>query len=144
MHSSIGVALRSMKEPGTAYNQKGIGKDPQVAHMKDYVKLKETQEEDWGGVHYNSGIPNKAFYLVATELGGHSWEVAGKIWYHTLLDGRMKPDCDFKTFADLTCVVARSEYSKKVEAVVRKAWVDVGVYEEKTPFPVDKSPHPLQ
>jgi Zn-dependent metalloprotease len=136
-----GVALRSMKEPGTAYNEtvvRGIGKDPQVGHMKDYRQLPLTDQGDWGGVHINSGIPNKAFYLAAVELGGHSWEIAGKIWYHTLLDGRMKPDCDFKTFADLTCIIARSEYDKKTELVVRGAWVKVGVYEDNTPFPVDK------
>src|SRR5262249_3434609 len=34
-----GVALRSMKAPGTAYDDAALGgKDPQVAHMKDYVK----------------------------------------------------------------------------------------------------------
>lgn len=35
--------------------------------------------EDMGGVHIYSGIPNKAFYLVATALGGHSWDKAGPI-----------------------------------------------------------------
>jgi len=28
-----------MKEPGTAYDDPVIGKDPQPAHMKQYVKL---------------------------------------------------------------------------------------------------------
>ena len=52
-------ALRSMKEPGTAYDDPTIGKDPQPSNMKDYVKT----SADNGGVHLNSGIPNKAFYL---------------------------------------------------------------------------------
>src|SRR5215204_1189595 len=32
-----GVALRSMKEPGTAYNDPVLGSDPQPGHMRDYV-----------------------------------------------------------------------------------------------------------
>ena len=41
---------------------------------------------DDGGVHINSGIPNRAFYLAATEIGGYAWEKAGRIWYETLRD----------------------------------------------------------
>src|SRR5678815_4747497 len=77
-----GVALRSMKAPGTAYDDRVLGKDPQPAHMKDYVNT----ISDNGGVHINSGIPNHAFYVVATELGGFAWEKAGKIWYVALKD----------------------------------------------------------
>jgi len=33
-----GGALRSMKAPGSAYNNTVLGKDPQPGHMKDYVK----------------------------------------------------------------------------------------------------------
>ena len=33
-----------------------------------------------GDVHLNSGIPNRAFYVVATTLGGHAWDAAGPIW----------------------------------------------------------------
>ena len=57
-----------MKDPGTAYNDPVLGKDPQPGHMKDYV----TTSSDNGGVHINSGIPNRAFYLIATEIGGSS------------------------------------------------------------------------
>ena len=57
-----GVALRSMAHPGTAYDDAVLGKDPQPAHMDDFV----TTFADNGGVHINSGIPNRAFYLVAT------------------------------------------------------------------------------
>ena len=54
-----GVALRSMKDPGTAYDDPTIGKDPQPGHMKNFVRT----TSDNGGVHINSGIPNRAFYL---------------------------------------------------------------------------------
>lgn len=52
-----GEALRSMKAPGTAYDNTLLGKDPQPDHMKDYY----TGSADNQGVHINSGIPNKAF-----------------------------------------------------------------------------------
>ncbi len=64
-----GQGLRSMSAPGTAYDDPLLGKDPQPASMKDYIQTKE----DNGGVHLNSGIPNRAFYLAATALGGFAW-----------------------------------------------------------------------
>lgn len=63
-----GTALRSMKEPGTAYDDPVFGKDPQVGHMKQF----RTTYEDNGGVHIYSGIPNKAFYLASVSFGGYS------------------------------------------------------------------------
>ena len=60
-----GVALRSMKDPGTAYDDPTIGKDPQSGHMKSYVKT----SSDNGGVHINSGIPNRAFYFEQMRSG---------------------------------------------------------------------------
>ena len=81
-----GVALRSMKAPGTAYDDPVLGKDPQPAHMKGYVQTME----DNGGVHINSGIPNNAFYRLAVALGGFAWEKAGRIWYEALRDPRLR------------------------------------------------------
>lgn len=121
-----GVGLRSMKEPGTAYDDPRLGKDPQPGHMRDYVET----DGDNGGVHINSGIPNKAFHLVATALGGNAWEKAGAIW-HATITGDIKADCDFVTFAVLTEAAAlelHGDGSPEVEAV-RAAWRDVGVTE---------------
>ena len=96
-----GIALRSMKEPGTAYNDPTIGKDPQPGHMKDYVKT----TSDNGGVHINSGIPNRAFYLTAMELGGYAWEKAGKIWYIALTE-RLRERSNFQSLATITFEIA--------------------------------------
>src|SRR5690606_37493232 len=74
-----GRALRSLKAPGTAYDDDILGADPQPDHMDGYI----TTDDDNGGVHLNSGIPNRAFYLVADSVGGHAWERAGRIWYDT-------------------------------------------------------------
>jgi Zn-dependent metalloprotease len=119
-----GSAIRSMKEPGTAYDDPVLGKDPQPAHMKQYQKT----SADNGGVHINSGIPNKAFYLAAMEIGGYAWEKAGKIWYITLRD-KLKPASDFRDAAAKTYAVAGKLFGKnsKEQKAVKKAWKAVGL-----------------
>ncbi|MFI6443608.1 M4 family metallopeptidase [Kitasatospora sp. NPDC050543] len=119
-----GVALRSMRAPGTAYDDPRLGKDPQPAHLRDYVRT----EQDAGGVHINSGIPNHAFYLLATALGGHAWERAGQIWYDTLTHGRLPATADFTTFARATVAAARSRFPDETVAnTVTASWATVGV-----------------
>ena len=86
-----GRALRSMLEPGTAYDDPRIGRDPQVGRMADYV----TTTDDNGGVHINSGIPNRAFALAARDLGGFTWERIGKVWYDALTAGEVTAGADF-------------------------------------------------
>jgi Zn-dependent metalloprotease len=120
-----GVALRSMKAPGTAYDDPRLGKDPQPDHMRKYVNT----TADNGGVHINSGIPNKAFYLAATNIGGYAWERTGRIWYETLRDNTLRPTMTFRRFASLTQVTAARLYghdSVEVKAV-REAWAQVGL-----------------
>ncbi|KAK1985577.1 metalloprotease [Colletotrichum cereale] len=118
-----GVALRSMKEPGTAYNDPRFGKDPQPAHFKDYIPTLE----DNGGVHIYSGIPNRAFYLVAIAFGGFSYEKAGPIWWKAMNSGRVPPRCTFLQFADVTTETAEELYGDEAGKVVREAWNEVGV-----------------
>jgi Zn-dependent metalloprotease len=122
-----GDALRSMKNPGTAYDNPTLGKDPQPKHMKNYQKLPDNDEGDWGGVHINSGIPNHAFYLAATAIGGKSWEAAGRIWYESLRES--EPETDFAAFASKTFLYASNHYgAKSAEAkAVKAAWTGVGV-----------------
>lgn len=118
-----GVALRSMKAPGTAYDDPKLGKDPQPDHMSHYVNT----TSDNGGVHINSGIPNKAFFLVAVGLGGNSWDRAGPIWYKTLTDLRLTATASFLDFATLTADNANSLYGSGARDVVVQAWHDVGI-----------------
>lgn len=120
-----GEALRSMKAPGTAYDDDVLGKDPQPAHMDDYVKT----SADHGGVHINSGIPNRAFYLLAAELGGNAWDKAGQIWYDAVTSGKVIPSSTFGQFARVTVEVARARYGvDSVQAqAVRSGWAGVGV-----------------
>jgi Zn-dependent metalloprotease len=117
-----GVALRSMKAPGSAYDDDELGKDPQPAHMNDFVQT----FADNGGVHINSGIPNHAFYLAATQLGGHAWDGAGRIWYDVLTGGELAGDADFTSFARLTADAADA-YGPQARDAVLLAWDAVGV-----------------
>ena len=64
-------AFRDMQNP-TAYNQPG--------HMRDYVYC----EHDYGGVHINSGIPNRACYLITSQIGHDKAEQL----YYRILDAR--------------------------------------------------------
>jgi Zn-dependent metalloprotease len=117
-----GVALRSMKDPGTAFDDPVLGKDPQPGHMSDFVNT----FEDNGGVHINSGIPNKAFYLAATKLGGFAWERAGRIWYDALRDSAVRSNTGFRRFARITVAHAAAIGAVEGEAV-REAWAEVGI-----------------
>ena len=119
-----GDAIRSMKAPGTAYNDPLIGKDPQPSHMKDYKKI----SEDNGGVHIYSGIANHAFYLAAMDIGGYAWEKTGKVWYVTLRD-KLRPNSDFKDAAKKTFDVAGDLFgiNSTEQIAIKRAWNDVGV-----------------
>lgn len=120
-----GLALRSLREPGSAYNDDVLGKDPQPDHMSDFV----VTDEDNGGVHLNSGIPNRAFYLVAAALGGNAWDRAGQIWFDTLTGGLLRRHADFIAFAEATLTSAAGRFGADSAewAAVRMAWDTVGV-----------------
>lgn len=110
-------ALRDMAHPGTAYDDPALGRDPQPAHLDDYVET----TDDNGGVHINSGIPNRAFHLAAVAIGGTAAEGAGRIWYAALTSG-LPSRTDFAGFAAAT-VAAAGEHAEAVET----AWREVGV-----------------
>ncbi|MGI8332515.1 M4 family metallopeptidase [Actinomadura scrupuli] len=120
-----GAGLRSLKAPGTAYDDPVLGKDPQVGHMDEYVETRT----DNGGVHINCGIPNRAFHLLATALGGHAWERAGRIWYEAVTGAAGLTQLDFPGFAGRTIGAARQHYgagSPELRAT-QEAWQAVGV-----------------
>jgi Zn-dependent metalloprotease len=118
-------ALRSMKAPGTAYNNSTMGKDPQPDHMDQFERLPDTLRGDWGGVHINSGIPNKAFYLTAIGIGGNAWEAPGHIWYEALLASNAQTN--FRQFAQTTVLKAGQLYGTSHRKIVADAWKQVGI-----------------
>lgn len=115
--------IRDMEHPGTAYaNDPDLGDDPQPASMSDLY----TGAKDRGGVHINSGIPNRAFVLVAKALGGNAWEVAGRIWYETML--ALTSDSQFVDCARTSIKVAADpRFGADAKKAVQAAWKKVGV-----------------
>ena len=97
--------------------------------MADYADLPHDAENDNGGVHVNSGIPNRAFQLAATGIGGSSWEGAGVLWYDALTSSGLPKDADFATFAAATLEAAAARHGEgsAQQAAVAEAWRTVGV-----------------
>lgn len=124
-------ALRDMARPGEAYTDNAyVDGDPQPKDMEGYKDLPNTEHGDWGGVHINSGIPNRAFYLTATSVGDYSWEPAGRIWYAALGDPALKnvdTQNAFEVFANLTIKHAKTIGGTAAQTAVENAWKTVKV-----------------
>ena len=119
-----GRGLRSLADPGSAYDDPVLGRDPQPAHYNDYV----VTTEDNGGVHINSGIPNRAFYLVASEASTFAWDLTARIWYTALTSG-LSSKATFVDFAGATITAAARicGRSRRVHRLVVDAWAAVGI-----------------
>ena len=115
--------LRTFKGEKAYVNDSLLGTDPQPKHMSH----KYTGSDDYGGVHINSGIPNHAFYRVAKELGGYTWEKAGRIWYKTLRN--LNRFSQFQDAAQMTYQVAGADYGmgSLEQQAVKKGWDAVGI-----------------
>ncbi|PWK16366.1 M4 family metallopeptidase [Tumebacillus permanentifrigoris] len=107
------TAFRSMEDP-TIYG------DP--ANMSQYV----VTTSDNGGVHTNSGIPNKAFYNFATAIGSRT--IAGKVWYTADRD-YMVSNTNFSgaRAATLSAVGALYGTTSSYYTALQAAWSNVGV-----------------
>jgi Zn-dependent metalloprotease len=116
-------AIRDMENPGTAFvNDPDLGDDPQPGHMNRLY----TGQADRGGVHINSGIPNRAFVLVAKALKGKAWNVAGRIWYDTML--QLTTTSQIADCAKVSLQVAGTpEYGAAAKKAVKAAWKKVGI-----------------
>jgi Zn-dependent metalloprotease len=114
--------IRDLEHPGTAYRDDPVlGSDPQPDHMD---RLYEGAA-DSGGVHINSGIPNRAFVLVAQALGGPAWETPGAIWYDAML--QLSRTSRFADLARITAQVAGDRFGAAARKAVRAAWKKVGL-----------------
>ena len=112
-------ALRDMSDPhnGQSTNQYNSGWQP--SHVNEmYIG-----EQDNGGVHANSGIPNHAFYLIATDIGKNKTE---KIYYHALSNYLTKSS----QFTDLRVAILKSAddlYGSSEMQAVNEAFDAVGI-----------------
>ncbi|HEY0556213.1 MAG TPA: M4 family metallopeptidase, partial [Thermoanaerobaculia bacterium] len=76
-----GIPLRDLSDPP---------KCGQPGHMKDFRELPFTAEGDWGGVHANSGIHNRAFFnlITAKSAGAALFDpgTVARLFYLTLTE----------------------------------------------------------
>lgn len=132
---AVARAVRDMLNPGTAYKGLAFGDDPQVANFADLI----TDAYDNGGVHLNSGIPNRAFALYADAVGGNAWEAPGKVWYRAATASGLSQNADFALFRTATVNAAKIDAPATVDALA-KAWDTVGVAASKTVVAVPPTP----
>lgn len=109
-------AVRDMLNPGTAYDNDVLGKDPQPGHMSQYKKIRA----DNGGVHINSGIPNRAFALLCEKTEEPSWGRPLAMWRRAMDDLRST-----STFRELAQATWR--HSGGLNPAVKEAWGEVGI-----------------
>ncbi len=126
--------LRSMSAPGTAYDNKYMGKDDQPKTYADLLTRKDPNNEDNGNVHLGSSIGNLAFYLVCMELyrkdpdnSQYSWGKALDLWLKTCTG--LPSTCTYPQFANI--MIQRAKEIDKGEGVtwqaVQKVWTELGV-----------------
>jgi Zn-dependent metalloprotease len=124
-------ALRDLENPnqGLARGQRGW----QPAHMNEYVQLPEDEEHDNGGVHINSGIPNRAAALIIRAIGRDKTE---KIYYRAL-STYLTSRAQFSD-ARLSLVQAATDLFGRQSAevtAVNQAFDAVGIAGQMTPPP---------
>ncbi len=123
-------ALRSLQDPHNGGNQ--LGDDGyQPKKMSEYY----TGSQDNGGVHINSGIPNHAYYLLATNI---TREKAEQIFYKALTTYLTKTS-QFKDLRLATVQAAKDLYSITEASAVAAAFDAVGIYGP----PVSGGPVPI-
>lgn len=122
-----GDALRSMENP-RLYSQPD--------HMKDYLYV----DYDNGGVHFNSGIPNKAAYLMGRETGKATM---AKIYYHALAN-YLTPRSNFMDARNAVILASIDLYGKdsKEHKLAINSWAKVGIGEEVDDNNGGENPNP--
>ncbi|NJN16673.1 MAG: hypothetical protein HC822_10570 [Oscillochloris sp.] len=124
--------LRSLRDPNAEgfYEPRdplrGVG---QPAHMDEYANLPNSRRSDNGGVHINSGIPNRAAYLVAQAIGR---ERAEQVFYRALTQ-YLTPRSDFLDAANAAQRAAADLYGNEIAAQVRAGYEQVGITTTEVP-----------
>ncbi len=133
-------ALRSLKDPnqgGKSLRDRGF----QPKNMSQYAFLRDTPDEDNGGVHINSGIPNHAFYLFASN-SGVGLERAEKVYYQVISNYLTRTS----NFIDLRLAVvdaSQNLYGATVANAARQAFDAVGIVQESSNPQQPSQPKPL-
>lgn len=95
----------------------------QPAHVDDYQDLPD--DVDNGGVHINSGIPNRAYYNMVQRIGR---EASEQIVYRALTE-HLEPDSGFEDFRTASLLAAEELYGEDSSEYrgVDAAFRDVGL-----------------
>ncbi|MFF7500134.1 protealysin inhibitor emfourin [Streptomyces lavendulae] len=103
--------------------------------MSKFIHLPDTKPGDFAGVHFNSGIPDKAFFLTASHIGGFAWEASGSIWYASLKATGAHDQ--FEDFASTTFQKAGELFGTggTEQSAVLSAWQEVEVPIRGVPRP---------
>jgi Zn-dependent metalloprotease len=114
-----GKAIRSFKAPGDT-------KIVLAAQPEDMTGIYKGTSDN-GGVHTNSGILNKAFYLVSLEIGTQE---AAKLWFEALK--LLKPTSKFKDLykalnSAAKALIPTAKVPANTPEVLRKAFIKVGI-----------------
>ena len=123
--NNISNALRSLSDPHN--NDKNTGPLWQPKFMYEYVN----KTSDNGGVHTNSGIPNFAFYLMATSNNMNRLK-ASKIYYYALSNYLTNNS----NFTDLRLAVVKSAqnlYGTTEALLANIAFDSVGIFDGVSP-----------
>ncbi len=113
-------ALRNMADPHNGATPGGTGWQP--AHMDEFREL--PLETDNGGVHINSGIPNRACFLLADIIGRQKTE---KIYYHILEARLINQRSNFVDMRNAAIQSATELYGAAEVAAVERAFDTVGI-----------------
>jgi Zn-dependent metalloprotease len=118
--------LRSLEDPnaGGFYDPRNpLGGVGQPATMDEYANLPISRRYDNGGVHINSGIPNRVAFLVAQALDATRME---QIYYRALTN-YLSPGSDFTDAANASVQAATDLYGQAEADAVRAAFAQVGI-----------------
>lgn len=110
--------LRGEYDPRNPLN--GVG---QPASVSEYARLPNSRRGDNGGVHINSGIPNRAAFLIGQKIGSEKLE---QIYYRTLTQ-YLAPDSQFADAAQATVRAAQDLYGAGEVQAVRDGFAGVGI-----------------
>jgi hypothetical protein len=138
--------LRNMEDPsagGRFDASNPLQSVGQPSNMSEYANLPFTRKSDNGGVHVNSGIPNRVAFLIAQAIGREKTE---QIYYRTLTQ-ILTPDSDFQAAAQATMRAAQDLFGATEVNAVSSAWQAVGLdvsgnAPQNNPTPPARTPSP--
>ena len=107
--------------------------NPKLNNQPDHYNDFFETENDNGGVHTNSGIPNKVYYLIANTIGK---DKAEQLYWHALQYYLNR----FSDFSELRIAISESASDifgnlSQEKSIVDSSFDDVGIFESKDDIP---------